>query len=273
MTQFVSKLTWQFPLDNHPQLRWTALDDFEAKTKSFKLHELWMLHLVHYNAEFSFDDKHHFNLKPGYIILTPPGVKITTKFHEGDTHYFVHFSYAENVANADRVSFPAVFDLGENYMEFDGMFKDLIKSNHESVRKTEVKLWNILYRLNDLTKKASEEKEHIHPVIQKAVYLIESSLNHKIVISELARKLEISQTHLIRLFKAQFSETVIGYIRQRRILRAEYLIKNTTKPIKEIAYESGIPDLHLFYRTIKKAFGCSPRQLREKSGQLRDKKF
>jgi AraC-like DNA-binding protein len=44
--------------------------------------------------------------------------------------------------------------------------------------------------------------------------------------------------------------------------QAEYLLRNSTLPIKLIAQECGIPDLHYFNKLVKGRFGRPPSRLR-----------
>ena len=52
------------------------------------------------------------------------------------------------------------------------------------------------------------------------------------------------------------------YLRRCRLDRALYLLTQSDVPIKEIACEIGIPDLHAFNKAIRRGFGLAPRELR-----------
>ena len=47
--------------------------------------------------------------------------------------------------------------------------------------------------------------------------------------------------------------------------RARYLLEHSTMPIKAIARDVGIPDLHLFNKTVRRELGKSPREVRKSS--------
>ena len=262
----ISEIRWELPIETMPHLRWAAVDDFGSFARSFHLPEFWQLHLVHYHADFWMDDQ-AFTLNPGYVVLTPPGVKTTTVFHSGDTHYYAHFYYDPSESGQTSIRLPAVMDLEDRYLHFDRHFKELVAFDHESRRRAEVQLWNILWRIHDLIgEKDPDQGRGMHPTVGEAIRYIESRITQRISIQDMTRELQISQSHLIRLFRARFDTTIVGYIRQRRMMRAAHMLAHTTKTIKAIAYEVGIPDLHQFNKAVRRAYGCSPRQLREEGG-------
>jgi transcriptional regulator GlxA family with amidase domain len=84
-------------------------------------------------------------------------------------------------------------------------------------------------------------------------------------VASLAQQLDISHNHLTRLFQAEAKTSVVGYIRQRRMERAQHLLTQTTLPIKVIATQVGMRDLHAFNKTVRREFGVSPRSLRNSS--------
>jgi AraC family transcriptional regulator len=57
-------------------------------------------------------------------------------------------------------------------------------------------------------------------------------------------------------------DTVIGYIRGRRVQRAQHLLEHTTLPIKTIAAQVGIEDTRHFYKVVHAILGQSPTQVR-----------
>ena len=89
--------------------------------------------------------------------------------------------------------------------------------------------------------------------------IIESRLHEPLYGEELAREVDLSQHHLIRIFRKAVGTTPQHYIRQRRMHRAGHLLTHTTLPIKTIAHDVGIPDLHLFNKIVRQFFGKSPR--------------
>jgi transcriptional regulator GlxA family with amidase domain len=122
--------------------------------------------------------------------------------------------------------------------------------------RAEVRLWDILWQLVSAQTRAG------HPAVAEAQRLIELRLGEVIYVTDLAKAAGLSQNHLTRLFAAQTGKTVAAYIRDRRVERAAHLLRHSTLPIKAIASEVGIPDLHLFNKSLRAAYGTAPRRLR-----------
>ena len=91
---------------------------------------------------------------------------------------------------------------------------------------------------------------------------IELQLSEPLRVADIACAAEISHNHLTRLFHAATGKTVVAYIRERRVDRATRLLRHTTMPVKQIAAQVGLPDLHQFNKVIRGATGLSPRAVR-----------
>nr|WP_293838404.1 hybrid sensor histidine kinase/response regulator transcription factor [uncultured Arsenicibacter sp.] len=77
-------------------------------------------------------------------------------------------------------------------------------------------------------------------------------------VEELSRELSLSPRQLVRKIKALTGETVVEYIRNRRLERAEGLIRQGKLSIAEIAYEVGFENTSYFSRIFQERFGELP---------------
>jgi len=99
----------------------------------------------------------------------------------------------------------------------------------------------------------------------KALEIIDLRLAEDLAIECILRETGISHGHLLRLFRGHQGKTIGESIRHQRMERARYLLGNTTLPVKAVAVECGIPDLHLFNKTVRRELGMAPRALRERA--------
>jgi len=95
-----------------------------------------------------------------------------------------------------------------------------------------------------------------------AMDYIEAHLAEPLTVPQIARYADVSHNHLTRLFRAETGDTVVAYIRQRRLARAEHLLRRSTMPIPAIAASVGIPDLQAFNKACRRELGAPPRRLR-----------
>ena len=81
-------------------------------------------------------------------------------------------------------------------------------------------------------------------------------------LQSVARLFLVSREHLSRVFKKRFGVTVNDYITERRMGRAQELLRDGDLEIKQIGRMVGYNDLAYFYRVFKKQFGYPPGKAR-----------
>jgi transcriptional regulator GlxA family with amidase domain len=81
----------------------------------------------------------------------------------------------------------------------------------------------------------------------------------------LARSVALSRAHFIRSFRATFGETPHRYLQRRRIERAMALLRETDRPVTEVALDVGFASLGTFSRTFREIVGESPRAYRDRA--------
>ncbi len=99
------------------------------------------------------------------------------------------------------------------------------------------------------------------PKVQLALSLMGAFLSEPLPISEIARKVGVSQRQLERLFMAQFNQSPAKLYYRLRLERARYDLLVTKRPITEIALDYGFSPGN-FTRIYRSVFGCAPRQER-----------
>jgi transcriptional regulator GlxA family with amidase domain len=166
------------------------------------------------------------------------------------------------------VTVAAIQQLGNAFAELDRRLRRAATSVGWAEEKRQAAVWDILWTLASTTKdSALVETGFSHPVVARAVEIIERRLNSPIIVEDLAHELEVSFSYLSRLFGIHLNETVVGYIRRRRSERAAHLLLSSTMPIKSIAVSVGVSDLQQFNRLIHHFYHCSPRELRSLGGE------
>ncbi len=88
-------------------------------------------------------------------------------------------------------------------------------------------------------------------------YIHENYFN-KIVVSELASLVHMSDEHFCRFFKAMTNFTLVSYVNRYRIERSCVFLSRTNKKISEIAGDVGFGDISYFNKVFRKIMGCTP---------------
>lgn len=103
----------------------------------------------------------------------------------------------------------------------------------------------------------------IHPLIQRALALIEQDSSRDWRVPELCAQLNgINRAYFIRLFKRNVGLTPKAYITRRRVEKAATRLLATDDPVTEIAIDLGWNDPNLFSRTFRQFFNASPSEYR-----------
>lgn len=84
-------------------------------------------------------------------------------------------------------------------------------------------------------------------------------------VRRLARVSGVSEAHFARSFKQAFGVPPHRYLLTRRIERATALLRDTDRPVTEIAFETGWSSLGTFGRTFRDITGESPGAIRERA--------
>ncbi|MEI4831513.1 AraC family transcriptional regulator [Bacillus sp. FJAT-53711] len=99
--------------------------------------------------------------------------------------------------------------------------------------------------------------------IQKVIDSIEEDVMEKQTLANLARIAGFSEFHFHRVFQALVGDSVMEYVRKRRLARAAYQLSHTEGKILDIALEHGFQSHETFTRAFKKLFHMTPSAYRK----------
>ncbi len=103
------------------------------------------------------------------------------------------------------------------------------------------------------------------PRARRAVLLMEQHLSKPLAMSELARRLNMSERHLERLFASSFERSPARVYRTMRLKFGEWMLANTNERVTRIALECGFSDSSHFSRLFQEEFGMSPTEHRRRA--------
>jgi transcriptional regulator GlxA family with amidase domain len=94
---------------------------------------------------------------------------------------------------------------------------------------------------------------------------MDSLSNEEWSIDRLARVSGISTAHFARSFKEAFGIPPHRYLLTRRLERATALLRETDRPVTDIAFSTGWDSLGTFGRTFRDVTGTSPSDFRKRA--------
>lgn len=78
-------------------------------------------------------------------------------------------------------------------------------------------------------------------------------------LAELAQRLNFNKNYLSNLIKTESGQTFTQLVNQRKLMKAQLLLKTTQLPIQEIALSVGFSNKTYFYDKYKETFGHGPK--------------
>lgn len=85
---------------------------------------------------------------------------------------------------------------------------------------------------------------------------------------EMAERVNLSPSHLCRIFKAETGLPPTIYLREMRLEKAARLLENSFFSVKEIRARTGLTDKSLFVKDFKKKYDVPPTVYRNGSGRV-----
>ena len=122
---------------------------------------------------------------------------------------------------------------------------------------------SIAIRTTELVGEAGAEFERVLPssILRKIEDFVRSNLAHDIHADDLARCAGYSVHYFSALFKATTGTTPADFILERRMLRAQELLRTGEHNIREVARAVGYWDAGHFTGKFRKHFGFAPRSV------------
>ena len=102
----------------------------------------------------------------------------------------------------------------------------------------------------------------MNPKVRILVEFMRSNLHRELTLDELVTRVELSQSRLHNLVKAELGMPPMHYHKLLRLEKARDLLENTLWKVERIRFEIGYRDHSHFFRDFKKQFGRTPAQFR-----------
>ncbi|KRA64310.1 MULTISPECIES: AraC family transcriptional regulator [Rhizobium/Agrobacterium group] len=93
---------------------------------------------------------------------------------------------------------------------------------------------------------------------RRIIDLIEDQLSENISLGDLAAAVGLSPFHFARQFKADFGIAPYAYVIQKRVSKAQEILRRGRVPLKSVALDCGFSDQSHFCRTFRKVVGTTP---------------
>ncbi len=110
--------------------------------------------------------------------------------------------------------------------------------------------------------RAEAAPDPLMSLVRESLEIIDGEIEHGLSVATLASQAGVSREHLSRTFQKCLHESPQQVIRERKMQRASYLLKDTDIPIKQIASRLGYSDYTNFIRAFRQVMGKTPHDFR-----------
>ncbi|MBP3551652.1 MAG: AraC family transcriptional regulator [Bacteroidaceae bacterium] len=100
--------------------------------------------------------------------------------------------------------------------------------------------------------------------IRQCVVEIRRNIFHTTCLTQLAKTINMSKDHFIRLFKKEMGCTPRQYINQKKVEQAQLMLLTDEVSVKTLTYQLGYDDPSYFCRLFRQRTGFTPLQYRER---------
>lgn len=102
-----------------------------------------------------------------------------------------------------------------------------------------------------------------HETVNEVIEYINEHVENQLIVEEIAKRFNVSTSHLSRIFREYTSVTLVEYITIRKIEEVQYYLRFSDQKIADIAEKFHFCNQSYFTRVFKKYTGLTPRRFRQ----------
>ena len=103
----------------------------------------------------------------------------------------------------------------------------------------------------------------LHETVNEVIEYINQNLEEQLIVEEIAKRFNVSTSHLSRIFREYTSVTLVEYITIRKIEEIQYYLRFSNQKISKIAEKFHFCNQSYFTRVFKKYTGLTPGRFRK----------
>ncbi len=244
------------PLSRPPRLvAASAASTHGGTDEAYRLNRIWCLNLYQGHGELTWRGQ-TLAIRPGSISLTAPDTDHGYRYRGPATLTWLHFLPDHA---GDPTAVPVMQDAGPAFLGLLGQAKEAVHSWRERPERAQALLWSLLWQVADRDQPAAGD---LPAAVRRAIAHIEDRLADPLTAGDLARAAGCSVTHLNRQFRDARGCAAMGWLRRRRLERAQHLLSCSTQSAARIAANLGFVDLQHLSKALRRTTGLGPRALR-----------
>jgi AraC-like DNA-binding protein len=217
-----------------------------------------------------------YSCKEGHICLMPANVAISCRAISNEVrltsiNFDAEISFLSSRCWGHVLNMPVVFQDRRTEMEpvIEEMLRCMGDSSPYLSLLMQSSLLRILYVLLQQGTTAEQTLSAYHNMDKRIHAIIHHLLSHPNQmpeVQELAELVQVSESHLRKLFIQDTGQAPLHFVHHLKIEQAKKLLSTTNKPISQISDELGVMNANYFTRMFKSKSGLTPLQYRQQFG-------
>lgn len=212
--------------------------------------------VVPFDPMIYYVDQKEYALAPGMVLLVEPyQIRFLRPSSTGFDRLFITFDLPQRPTYLPKSPLNRISEAGLKDIE-----KIIASFQKKRAFDTSLALVSLLRHLDKYP--VSISGVMLSGVAAEAVAYVNEHLANPFGNSDIANNLNISLSHLRRIFREEMGISLGRYTARHRIDAAKHRLLNTTLRIEEIAATCGYRDVYIFSHAFKRAEGLSPSHYR-----------
>ncbi|OCT12317.1 hypothetical protein A8709_31285 [Paenibacillus pectinilyticus] len=245
---------------------------WQEKARTLRHCVLWYVHKGSFHLDI---DQSSYHCKEGHLVILPAQSvisfrAISTELQLTSINFDAKIPLVSNRSWVQLLHVPLLHEGREIAVE--PLIQEMLQLEREALPLIHLlqqsTLLRILYAL--LHKYNSEDPSssysHLDNRIHTIIHFLHAHPQHMPEIKELAELVQLSDSHLRKLFIKQTGQAPLHFVHSIKIEQAKKLLTTSEKPISQIAYELGVENPNYFSRLFKSKTGLTPLLYRQQFG-------
>lgn len=249
-------------------------------TPEFHSHDFYEFYFFISGDASLYIEEYAYRMKPGDVVIIPPGRMHRAFFHNTEAYYERMFIYISRNALRDMGSkdFSLINIIdgcigrtqfchslgGEDFAASRYIISEIISDAVGAQPFTRLinrcKLTILMARLCRLFNESGDmQSSRSVKRVADVIAYINEHIGQELSLDEVSGHFFISKYHLIREFKSYTNRSVYQYIVAKRIIQAKLLMQSGALPTK-VYLKCGFREYSSFYKAFKKETDLSPQQ-------------
>ena len=206
----------------------------------------------------------------GSCMLYAPGFHQWYRGHQaGFRHHWFHFDGVHADDLVARFGVPVNTVLQPGSLDFvpaliSDMCRERARREDWAVESRGLLVAELLLNLARRCRQPHEERLTPHQVellerFRDLRLRVHEELHRRWTVGDMATQVHLSESRFATLFTGFFNVSPTEDLIRARIDKARWLLTNTSLAVKQVAAQSGFPNLHYFSRLFHRRVGCAPR--------------